>query len=242
MHGHGTAGALTTPASCIRIMEKKKTATQPKAAPPEDSANVKGTVQLEPTQLAMLAALLDPGARKLGDAREARSALFHAAALWEESVKLCEQMGNLNCEHRLDFVLGELEGNSGAKHLMEVLARRQEDPRIREALPDRPLDISSDEFVRQVTGEKRLERAMPAFRKWIAYWKPEADFGTEKERLRRKLTTVNLALQTVSYEGWRARDRSAVNRDNAMKRKPAVKKNLQKEAKKGLDEKTPQEK
>lgn len=223
-------------------MGKKKDKTDPKASPSADGPAEKGTSQIDATQLAMLAALLDPEACRLGDARKARSALFHAVALWEESVKLLEEMGNLNGEPRLNFVLGEIEGNSGAKHLFEVLARRQEDPRIWEALPDQPLEISSEEYVRRVTGEDRTERATPAFKKWIASWKPEADYGEEKERLRRKLTTVGLALQTISYEGWRTRDRSAVNRDNAMKRKPAAKKNLRKMAKKSLDGKTPRKK
>ena len=217
-------------------MGKKKNTTQPKASPSADGRDEMRTSQIDAPQLAMLAALLDPKARQAG---EVRSALFHAIAFLEQSVTLCEQMGELDTDARLLFVCNERTGNSGAEHLLDVLQRRCVTPLMSEAFPRRPIEMSFDEAVRRITGMRRLERAMPAFRKWIATSKRVADVGKELGRLRREMTTVELANMSEVFPRWYQRHRSEVNKTNAKKRKPTAKKNLQKKAKKSLDGKTP---
>ena len=214
-------------------MGKRKISTQPKTMSPADE---KDAPQIDATQLAILAALLDP---KTCESDQARSSLFHALALWEESVTLCKQLSSLSSDARLTFASREPDWNSGATHLIKALARKHDAPLISEALPDRRLEMKFDAAVRQITGQPRSERAMPIFRKWVATSLREGDVGEEIDRLRREMTTVDLECMTEAFATWYQRRRSEINKANAKKRQAAAKKNLKRKAKKRLGRKSP---
>jgi hypothetical protein len=209
-------------------MEKRKISSQSKATSPADE---NGNPQIDATQLAILAALLDP---KTCESDRARSALFHAIALWEESVMLCNQLNSLNSDARLTFAGREPDWNSGATHLIRALARKHDGPLVSEALPDRRLEMKFDAAVRQITGQPRSERAMPIFREWVATSVRKEDVGEEIVRLRREMTTVDLECMTESFAIWHERRRSEINKANAKKRQATAKKNLKQKAKKRL--------
>lgn len=161
-------------------MEKSKNTIQPKAPASADCPNGKRAEQIEPTQLAMLAALLAPNACKTG---EARSVLFHAIALWEESVTLCDELGPLNIEDRLNLLAPlSANGDLGARHLHGVLFRKYYDrpePTLTLAARDEDGDTLRPYLVEQANfegqkGERKawsqIRTVLDNFKKFFLAW------------------------------------------------------------------------
>lgn len=97
-----------------------------KDEPAEKPANMGNGI--DPVHLAMLAALLDPASCKSGNG-EARSALFHAIALCQQSQHLCAELDLLTIDEMLGRLAQESHrGNKGAERLHDVILWRHYQP------------------------------------------------------------------------------------------------------------------
>jgi hypothetical protein len=75
--------------------------------------------KITPVELAMLAAIIDPGACQSGNFR---STLLQALALFEESAAICQEMSSRSFMERLEVLeKGSLSGSSGARQLFDTL-------------------------------------------------------------------------------------------------------------------------
>jgi len=199
-----------------------------------------------PMELAQLAATIDPAACKTDNPSPA---VIKALELIEKCGVICTAIMAEGSGAQVQAIGTAFpQGSEFAQVMGKWIANRVLDAQEKvpdltsEALPERPIEMSFDEAVQRITGMQRSERAMSAFRKWMATQVTEAGIGKEMDRLRREMTTVDLACMSAVFPRWYKRHRSEVNKGNAKTEKPTTKKNLRKKAKKSLDGKIPRKK